>query len=202
MSKKNKKQEEPWSRRFGEDENFNNRQYSRSARNSKKKEVAPLYKVILFVFLALLVIPFATYYWSEQSKKNPEPQTAQQVIERKQAASSVSESEVSSEEESSEAESSVSSESKADSSSESSSDPTSEESESTAPEVPPVVEEPESIEEESDDDDKVYANVYTIKAGDNLYRIAVNHGMTLDELKEVNGLSSDVAEIGVVLKVK
>lgn len=43
---------------------------------------------------------------------------------------------------------------------------------------------------------------YTVQAGDNLYRIAVNHGMTLDELKQVNGLSSNDAVIGMQLKVK
>lgn len=34
------------------------------------------------------------------------------------------------------------------------------------------------------------ARYYTVKAGDNLYRIAVNHGLTLAELLELNGLSS------------
>ncbi|QDO92384.1 LysM peptidoglycan-binding domain-containing protein [Dolosigranulum pigrum] len=32
---------------------------------------------------------------------------------------------------------------------------------------------------------------YTVQAGDNLYRIAVNHGMTLDELLQKNGLSAN-----------
>ena len=44
---------------------------------------------------------------------------------------------------------------------------------------------------------------YTVQAGDNLYRIAVNHGMTLDELLQMNGMSagSSIAP-GTVLKVK
>ena len=79
MSKKNNN-EEPWSRRFGEDENFNNKKYSRSARNTQKQEVAPLYKVLLFLFLALLIIPFVTYYWSERSRTTPDPQTPEQVM--------------------------------------------------------------------------------------------------------------------------
>lgn len=32
---------------------------------------------------------------------------------------------------------------------------------------------------------------YTVQAGDNLYRIAVNHGMTLDELLQKNGLAAN-----------
>lgn len=201
MSKKNKNQEEPWSRRFGEDESNNTRQYSRSARKYKKKEVAPLYKVILFVFLALLVIPFATYAWSEKTKKDPEPQTAEQVmIKKPQSAQSSSGSQVSSEEESSE-ESVSSSESVDEQSSESRPIESEEKPESLTPSseaTPPV----ESTPVEEEPNDGVYSNTYTIKAGDNLYRIAVNHGMTLDELKEANGLTSEVAEIGVVLKVK
>ncbi len=46
-------------------------------------------------------------------------------------------------------------------------------------------------------------STYTVKAGDNLYRIAVNHGMTLSELLAANGLSSGAnISSGQVLKVK
>ncbi|MFD1486257.1 LysM peptidoglycan-binding domain-containing protein [Lacticaseibacillus baoqingensis] len=44
---------------------------------------------------------------------------------------------------------------------------------------------------------------YTVKAGDNLYRIAVNHGMTLSELLQLNGMSSGASiAAGQTLKVK
>lgn len=44
---------------------------------------------------------------------------------------------------------------------------------------------------------------YTVKAGDNLYRIAVNHGLTLDELLQLNGLSSgSTISAGETLRVK
>ena len=42
---------------------------------------------------------------------------------------------------------------------------------------------------------------YTVKYGEGLYRIAMNHGMTLDELKELNGLTSNMIYPGNVLKV-
>lgn len=40
---------------------------------------------------------------------------------------------------------------------------------------------------------------YTIEEGDNLYRIALNHGMTLDELKSLNNLTVDTIFAGDVL---
>ena len=42
---------------------------------------------------------------------------------------------------------------------------------------------------------------YTVKSGDNLYGIARNHGMTLQELKELNNLSDDVIRVGQRLSV-
>src|SRR5699024_3607567 len=42
---------------------------------------------------------------------------------------------------------------------------------------------------------------YSVKAGDGLYRIAVNHGMSLNQLKALNGLSSNLIHPGQVLKV-
>ena len=196
MSKKNNN-EEPWSRRFGEDENFNNRKYSRSARNTQKQEVAPLYKVLLFLFLALLIIPFATYYWSERSRTTPDPQTPEQVLMNKQSSESETES---SETESSE--SAVSSAKLSESSSRSSSE--SEESESSKPVEAPVESVPVVSEEqpESTPTDGEYTGTYVVKAGDNLYRIALNHGMDLEVLKQINGITTDSIEVGTALKVK
>lgn len=196
MSKKNNN-EEPWSRRFGEDENFNNRKYSRSARNTQKQEVAPLYKVLLFLFLALLIIPFATYYWSERSRTTPDPQTPEQVLMNKQSSESETES---SETESSE--SAVSSAESSESSSRSSSE--SEDSESSKPVEAPVESQPVESEEqpESTPTDGEYTGTYVVKAGDNLYRIALNHGMDLEVLKQINGITTDSIEVGATLKVK
>ena len=43
---------------------------------------------------------------------------------------------------------------------------------------------------------------YVVKQGDTLYRIAVNHGMDVATLKQINGLSGDNIAPGTTLKVK
>lgn len=45
------------------------------------------------------------------------------------------------------------------------------------------------------------ANYYTVKAGDTLWTIAKNHGLTVDELKSLNNLTSNSLTIGQTLKV-
>ena len=40
---------------------------------------------------------------------------------------------------------------------------------------------------------------YTVEQGDNLFRIAVNHGMTLEELMSMNNLSGELIYPGDIL---
>jgi len=44
-------------------------------------------------------------------------------------------------------------------------------------------------------------NLYTVKSGDSLWTIALKYGTTIDSLKALNNLSSDVINVGQVLKV-
>lgn len=43
---------------------------------------------------------------------------------------------------------------------------------------------------------------YTVKSGDNLYRIALNHGVSMAEIKSWNNMSSDAVYVGQTLAVK
>jgi len=43
---------------------------------------------------------------------------------------------------------------------------------------------------------------YTVKSGDNLYNIAQAHGMSITQLKELNGLTGDIIRVGQKLSVK
>lgn len=201
------KNKEPWTRKFVEEESSKSKQYSRSARKTKSDEVAPLYKVVFFLFLALLIIPFATIYWNDRTKAAPAPKTPEQVMVNKKGTSSSAESEANSSSESKEIADTSSEESESKDESvekESKSEPAEVETppESTEPEVIPPVEPtvPETTPETEPEGE--YNNTYTVQAGDNLYRIALNHGMDLEILKSINGLSSNIAEIGEVLKVK
>ena len=45
-------------------------------------------------------------------------------------------------------------------------------------------------------------NIYTVKAGDSFWKIASQYGFTVNQLKQLNNLTSDNLEIGQKLKIK
>lgn len=44
-------------------------------------------------------------------------------------------------------------------------------------------------------------SIYIVKSGDNLYKIAQQHNTTVDDIKKINNLSSNLLNIGQVLKL-
>lgn len=46
------------------------------------------------------------------------------------------------------------------------------------------------------------SSTYKVKSGDSLWKISKKYGMTINELKKLNGLKSDLLRIGQVLKLK
>lgn len=201
--------DELWSRTFDEDEGYTNGNYSRTERKRADKAISPVLKS-LWIFLALFIIlPTSAYLWYSYNDGNTsEPETENLVVKQNES----SQSESSAAEESEESESEVSetdeadesevaqAESEAASSEAVSSEPESVESSEVVESESQAVQE-SSVEESTQVSESQGTNTYTVKAGDNLYRIALNHGMSTDQLKSLNGLTSDEVAVGSTLVV-
>ncbi len=68
--------------------------------------------------------------------------------------------------------------------------------------LPPPSPEPEERESIVRQPDSSAMNTYyTVRSGDSLYRIAIQHGLTVDELKQLNNLETDMLRVGQRLTV-
>ena len=175
------KEEQPWDRQFGEDTQ-KARQYSRSARNSNGKAVAPLLSVLLFVFIVVVVSPLLFmmwFYWSS-SKAEVKPRTADEVMLTKVVETTTAETTTV------ETTASTTNANTTTSSSNSRQQQNNQREQNT-PETPTT-------------QNGAYGS-YTVQAGETLYRIAVNHGMDVDTLKSINGLTTNNISPGMQLKV-
>ena len=180
----NPKEEQPWDRQFGEDTQ-KARQYSRSARNSNGKAVAPLLSVLLFVFIVVVVSPLLFmmwFYWSS-SKAEVKPRTADEVMLTKVVETTTAET--------------TTAEAK---STETKANETSVTSTTVAPSDAARQQREQSTSEAQSTQNGAYGT-YTVQAGETLYRIAVNHGMDVGTLKSINGLTSNNISPGMQLKV-
>ena len=175
------KEEQPWDRQFGEDTQ-KARQYSRSARNSNGKAVAPLLSVLLFVFIVVVVSPLLFmmwFYWSS-SKAEVKPRTADEVMLTKVVETTTAETTT--------VETTASTtNANTTTSSSASRQQQNNQREQNTPETPTT-------------QNGAYGS-YTVQAGETLYRIAVNHGMDVDTLKSINGLTTNNISPGMQLKV-
>ena len=180
-NERNPKEEQPWDRQFGEDTQ-KVRQYSRSARNSKGKASAPLLSVLLFVFIVVVVSPLLFmmwFYWSS-SKAEVKPRTADEVMLTKVVETTTAETTTV------ETTASTTNANTTTSSSNSRQQQNNQREQNT-PETPTT-------------QNGAYGS-YTVQAGETLYRIAVNHGMDVDTLKSINGLTTNNISPGMQLKV-
>lgn len=199
--------DELWSRKFDDDEGYTNGNYSRIERKKADKAISPVLKS-LWIFLALFIIlPTGVYLWysyNEQNNVEP-PETEKVVVKESESNESQKEPESESSEETEASESSQESEEES-SETESETEAAVSQEESVESQESSVSQEPEStVSEESqpvESEESETTNTYTVQAGDNLYRIALNHGMTTEELKSMNGISSDSVSAGTVLVVK
>ena len=183
-NERNPKQEQPWDRQFGEDTQ-KARQYSRSARNSNGKAVAPLLSVLLFVFIVVVVSPLLFmmwFYWSS-SKAEVKPRTADEVMLTKVVETTTAETTTAEEK-----------------STETKANETSVTSTTVAPSDAARQQREQSTSEAQSTQNGAYGT-YTVQAGETLYRIAVNHGMDVGTLKSINGLTSNNISPGMQLKV-
>lgn len=180
-NERNPKEEQPWDRQFGEDTQ-KARQYSRSARNANGKASAPLLSVLLFVFIVVVVSPLLFmmwFYWSS-SKAEVKPRTADEVMLTKVVETTTAETTTV------ETTASTTNANTTTSSSNSRQQQNNQREQNT-PEIPTT-------------QNGAYGS-YTVQAGETLYRIAVNHGMDVDTLKSINGLTSNNISPGMQLKV-
>ena len=183
----NQTEEQPWERKFGEEENLKNRQFSRSARNSGGKAVAPLSNVLLFVFLIVIVAPVLFMWWFSISNNSNQvkPRTADDVMLTKTVETTTATPETTAATTKQEATT------------------TANEATTTAPRQAEQTTQAQQTQQTQTTQAQQNGNYgsYTVKAGDTLYRIAVNHGMDVATLKQINGLTGDNIAPGTTLKV-
>ncbi|MER1954476.1 MAG: LysM domain-containing protein [Desemzia incerta] len=203
--------DELWSRKFDEDEGYTNGNYSRTERKKADKAISPVLKS-LWIFLALFIIlPTGVYLWytyNDQDTTAAESETETLIVKENEADNSEEkqpEKESSESESESESKETEAAEEKSESSQAASSESSKEiessqavESESKPVEESAATESSQAAESKPAGDSKTY----TVKPGDNLYRIALNHGMSTDQLKTLNGLTTDEVAVGTVLMVK
>lgn len=217
MGKKERESmEELWSKRFDEEVDYSDEEpMSRKAKREREQSISPVLTVTV-IFLALLIIlPITTYAWylnREVSSEEPTGPSVEQVVqdeeddeeepvdESEDLEESPEETPMDEPEESGEPSETVeepSSDQETDVAE--TTDPApSDEPETTEPETTP----PPVTEEEPSTDQPAGAEYYIVQAGDNMYRIALNHGMRTEELMALNNLSEETVYVGQELRVK
>src|SRR5690625_3963313 len=196
MSKKNQSSdEEIWSKRFGED--YDDLEYvsrSERSRNEKKRNCDGMSPMLTgtVIFLAILILATIFYYvWYSSRPMEEQMASDDPNIEEVEMIDENSESE---EEPEPEPEPEPETEPEPESESEPEPEP--------EPEQPAPEPEPEHEHEPETTSPVESGSTYTVQPGDNMYRIALNHGMTTQELMALNNLSEETVYVGQVLQVE
>lgn len=200
---------------YGEYENLNNRKYSRSSRNHQSEPASPITKALIFLLLLIIIIPLAITVYSMSRNKVPEPESADKVmVSKTQNISAKKAEEESREKELAKKESEESKKEAEESKREASRESAKRASESAAESAKLAGQrqeaadqaERESLQQNQGNTSRPAEGAqgtYTVQAGDSLYRIALNHGMSLDQLLQLNGLSAgSYIAPGMVLRVQ
>lgn len=179
------KEKQPWNQQF-EDDRDDDGNFSRIERRKHSRGNTVLTVVLVVTLLLLCLAPIVWQAVSKRMANSAESTTRISVAAPSRSKKSSSESEQSSVKSSSSSKKSPSS-----SSSRASSSSVSTSSSSSA------------SSSSSSSSSSSASGSYTVKSGDNLYRIAVNHGMTLAEIQALNGMGSSTSVTpGQTLKVK
>jgi LysM repeat protein len=179
------KEKQPWNQQF-EDDRDDDGNFSRIERRKHSRGNTVLTVVLVVTLLLLCLAPIVWQAVSKRMANSAESTTRISVAAPSESKKSSSESEQSSVKSSSSSKKSPSS-----SSSRASSSSVSTSSSSSA------------SSSSSSSSSSSASGSYTVKSGDNLYRIAVNHGMTLAEIQALNGMGSSTSVTpGQTLKVK
>ncbi|QVI35843.1 peptidase M23 [Lacticaseibacillus chiayiensis] len=196
-------QNKPWETLFDDDRDDQGN-LSRLA-TRKKRQVSSKFTWILAIILILLVLSPIIYFkvWGSQGSSGSNLSNDKVVIQS--AKESSHRSKVKKSEKSSKA-AKVSSASTKEVNNQQSAQQTStrhEPSQARIPSSASTQTQPSAASTAKPSQASTAANSYTVVRGDNLYRIAANHGMSLDELLQLNGLSANsTLTPGTVLKVK
>src|SRR5690625_1600974 len=215
MNKRNQSSdEEIWSKRFGDDEEeleyVSRSERSRNERKWNSDGMSPMLTGTV-VFLAVLILATIFYYvwYSNYSPDNqvateePEVETTNREDDPEPDSESEQETDVASEEDSdTESEPEPEPEPEPESEPEPEPEPETEPEPASEPEPDPEPATEPASEPEVETTPADGGSTYTVQAGDNMYRIALNHGMTTQELMDLNNLTEETVYVGQVLRVE
>ncbi|WP_025728601.1 LysM peptidoglycan-binding domain-containing protein [Atopobacter phocae] len=203
--RKDSAEEKPWSNSF--EESHSDSELSRAARHNESNDASLTTKILLVVFIVMLLSPIIYYFYDSQQRTNAiESQSKNEVLISKEAVKEQKKVQIEKEKELARKEEEKAKEAarkaKEQEEEEAKLARQQEELDQTAASQNEQAQASPNVAEQTTPNQAGYNNSYTVQAGDNLWRIAYSHGMTLDELKQVNGLPNNDAIIGMQLRVK